>query len=95
MGATTRSRHKPAGTRGPKHQFCSKEHAAEHKVLAKRASRQLDRMGRVNIVLNRPMTKKMTDALIQPMQRCIAAAWVAEERRLEHERENGKVRVGA
>ena len=40
------------------------------------------------------MTKKMTDALIQPIQRCIAAAWVAEERRLEQERENGKVKSG-
>jgi hypothetical protein len=35
-------------------------------------------MGRIAINLNRPMTKKMTDALIEPFQRCIAAAWVAE-----------------
>jgi hypothetical protein len=40
------------------------------------------------------MTRKMTDALIEPLQRCIAAAWVTEERRLELERD-GKVTAGA
>lgn len=44
--------------------------------------------------LNGPMTKKMTDALTEPIQRCIAAAWVAEQRRLEHER-NRRVSAGA
>ena len=52
------------------------------------------KMGRVAINLNRPMTKRMTDALIEPIQRCIAAAWVAEERRLAQESENGKERWG-
>jgi hypothetical protein len=47
------------------------------------------RMGRIDIQLGRSMSKQMTDALMESLQRCIAAAWMGEERRLEHESASG------